>query len=130
MEKVILADKYPVFKTKIDKSTASLKSIDEILKFLKSKIDSSEVATFIAIFDHYNHTNSLTNKEIAKDILDAKNIIFCYGIKLPNPEILSLRPRSIGVCETKTDFVISFLEAPMEFANTQMREWIKEIERV
>ncbi len=83
MKQVTLMKKYPIFELDIDKSETSLKSIDEILGHLKNQIDSHPVSTFIAVFDHYSHTKSLEDGEIADEILDAKNIILCFGKKLP-----------------------------------------------
>jgi hypothetical protein len=42
---------------------------------------------------------------------------------LPNPQVLALRPRSIGVAETDRGFVITFMEAPMPVANAAMEDW-------
>jgi hypothetical protein len=56
-------------------------------------------------------------------ILDAKNIVFCFGFTIPNPQVLGLRPRSIGVAETDDTFVVSFMEAPMPVANVAMETW-------
>lgn len=52
------------------------------------------------MFNHYSHTNGLEGGEIADEIIDAKNVLFCFGTKLPKAEILSLRPHSIGIAET------------------------------
>jgi hypothetical protein len=52
---------------------------------------------------------------------------FCFGLEIPTPEVLAVRPRSIGVCETKNSFVINFLVAPNETANDTMKSFIKEI---
>jgi hypothetical protein len=41
--------------------------------------------------------------------------------------MLAARPRSIGVCERKNDFVISFLEAPVPAINQKMEEWAKSL---
>jgi hypothetical protein len=54
---------------------------------------------------------------------DAKNLVFCFGIKLPNPAVMAVRPRSIGVTQTARGFVVNFMEAPMPKANTAMEAW-------
>jgi hypothetical protein len=49
--------------------------------------------------------------------------VFCFGITLPHPQALALRPRSIGVAETTKGFVVTFMEAPMPIANAAMEDW-------
>ena len=85
------------------------------------------VATYIGIFDHYSHTSSVEGSEIAADIKDAKNIIFCFGKELLNPMVLAVRPRAIGVADMQESFVLSFLEAPNPTANEAMIKWCKSL---
>jgi len=59
MEKIILMDKYPIFKKEILKSKTKISNVDEFIEILKQKIEKDEVATFISIFDHFNHTKFL-----------------------------------------------------------------------
>jgi hypothetical protein len=127
MKQVTLMKKYPIFELDIEKSETSLKSIDEILEHLKAQIDSHPVATFIAIFDHYSHTKSLADGEVSDDILDAKNIILCFGKKIPKPNLLGVRPRAIGVVELADKFVLSFMEAPNPDATEAMKSWVKSV---
>jgi hypothetical protein len=129
MKQKILQEKYPVFVLELEKNETDFSSTDEIITYLKNKIDEHNIATFVAVFDHYSHTSSLPNGEINPSIRDAKNIVFCFGIKLPNAEMLSVRPRSIGVAETEDKFTISFLEAPMPIANDAMEEWVRGLRR-
>jgi hypothetical protein len=100
--------------------------VDEIINHLKEKIDNHPVISFIAIFDQYNHT-SCVNGEINPAIKSAKNIVFCFGKELPTPEVLAVRPRSIGVCELEDKFILNFLEAPNDMANKTMEEFVKSI---
>jgi len=65
----------------------------------------------------------LPEGKVGEDVLAAKNVLFCFGIALPNPYVLAVRPRSIGVAETHSGFVITFLEAPMPLANAAMEDW-------
>ncbi|MCK5851293.1 MAG: hypothetical protein KAH23_10290, partial [Kiritimatiellae bacterium] len=65
--------------------------------------------------------------EMAENITAAKNVLFCFGKKLPDPKMLSVRPRSIGVCETKSHYVISFLEAPNPMLTEIMISWVAEM---
>ena len=131
MTETIVMEKYPVSTLEIAKTETTLKSVDEILNYLKEKMDAHPVATFIATFDHYAHTKSLgENGEISSEILDAKNIICCFGKQLPNPVFLAVRPRSFGVAEMADKFVISFIDAPNAQAHEAMAAWVKGIVNV
>ncbi|MEA3419744.1 MAG: hypothetical protein U9Q90_10150 [Campylobacterota bacterium] len=127
MKQTIVMEKYPVFILEIAKSETSFQNVDEILAYLEEQILTHPVATYIGRFDHYAHTSSLVDGEIGEGILDAKNIICCFGKKLPKPIILAVRPRSIGVAEMAENFVVSFLEAPNPDANAAMEKWVKSI---
>ena len=127
MKQSLLMEKYPVFTLHIDKQETRLRSVDEIIAYFKERIEAHPSAAFIAIFDHYAHTSSLSEGRIASTILAAKNIVFCFGLTLPEPRALALRPRSIGIAETRTGFVIAFLEAPMPVANFAMEEWARSL---
>ena len=126
MKKTTFMDKYPVFSLTIDKNECKYEAMQEIVEDLKAKIDAHPIAKFIAIFDHYAHTKNI-NGEIAPEILDAKNIVFCFGAAIPNSKILAVRPRSIGLCETKDQFIIDFLEAPKEELHVLMETWAKSL---
>ncbi len=125
MQQITVMDKYPVFKLELAKSDTRLKNVDEVLSHLEDKILSHPVAKYIGRFDHYNHTTCLEVGKVSEDIIDAKNIIFCFGKELLKPEVLAIRPRSIGVAEMSDGFVISFMEAPNKDANNAMIDWVK-----
>ena len=125
MTKSVIMDKYQINSIEIDKVDIEYKNVDEIIKYLEDKIENDPIAKFIAIFDHYEHTKGLESGEISDAITDAKNIIFCFGQKLPNPSIMAVRPRSIAVAEEKDSFTISFMEAPMTPMNDKMVAWVK-----
>lgn len=127
MKQITVMEKYPVFTLEVDRDETRFKNVDEILDFFEEKIVSHPVATYIGRFDHYAHTVSLEGGEIDEGIKDAKNIICCFGKKLPKPVVLAVRPRSIGVAEMENSFVVSFLEAPNPEANTAMENWVKAI---
>jgi len=127
MKQITVMEKYPVFTLEVAKDETRYKSVDEILAYFEKKIAEHPVATYIGRFDHYAHTSALEGGEIAKGILAAKNIICCFGKKLPNATVLAVRPRSIGVAEMEESFVISFLEAPNPDANAAMESWVKGI---
>jgi hypothetical protein len=127
MEQILFQDKYPIFSVQIDKSRTTFKSAQELTNYFKQLVDEHKVCRFIAEFDHYSHTVGLEGGEVAEDIIDARDIVFCFGTKIPNPEVLAVRPRSLGIAETANSFIISFMEAPMALANDTMRSWIESI---
>ena len=127
MKELLLQEKYPVYYLEIDKVDTSFTNVDEIISYLKEKVESHKITRYIAEFDHYAHTKGLDQGEISEDIVAAKNLVFCFGIKLPNPQVMAVRPRSIGVCDMKDKFVINFLEAPVQLANDTMELWVKSI---
>ena len=127
MTEITFKEKYPVVVLKIGKDETIFKNVDEILSYLKSKIDEHPVAFYIAIFDHYTHTSNVEDCILSPDILDAKNIICCFGKELPDPVMMAVRPRSIGVAEMSDEFVVSFIEAPNPKAQEAMVSWVKSI---
>ncbi len=127
MKQKIFKEKYHIFELEYKKSEIKYKSVDEIIAALQVKIDSHPVLAFIAIFDQYKHTRSLKDSEINPNIKAAKNIVFCFGKELPTPEVLAVRPRSIGVCEMQDSFILNFLEAPNEMATKTMEDFVKSL---
>lgn len=124
MKQTLLQEKYPVFVAEIDKKETSCDSVDAIVAYLKEKIAANPKVQFIGVFDHYAHTKRIQG-EINPDIKAAVDVIFCFGIALPNPQVLAVRPRSIGVADMGDRFVVSFMEAPMKPANEAMEIWVK-----
>jgi hypothetical protein len=125
MKQSLLMERYPIFTLQIDKAETPYGSVDEIIAYFKERVDAHPSATFIAVFDHYAHTRALSDGRIGSSIQAAKNIVFCFGLTLPDPRALALRPRSIGVAETKSGFLVTFMEAPMPVANAAIEEWAK-----
>jgi hypothetical protein len=123
MKNKLLADKYPIHVLELEKNETPHAHLDELLRALEAKAEVDPGVAMIAVFDHFAHTTVLGG-EIRADILAAKNLIFCFGSKLPDPAMMAVRPRSIGIAELPDRFVISFLEAPMPEANRKMTEWV------
>lgn len=117
---------YQVYSKEISKADSALKSLDQICDFFINKIKNGPELKYIGNFDHYAHTKNI-NGEIAANIVGAVNVLFCFGKKLPEPMILAVRPRSIGVCETDTHWVISFMEAPNPELTNIMIKWTEEL---
>ena len=128
MKKTIFMDKYPVFTLELEKSEVKQTKVKEIIEYFQNKIETHPIAKFIAVFDHYTHTKSLDG-DINPEILDAQNIIFCFGPAIPNTKILAARPRSIGVAELKDKFIVEFIEAPKEQITDIMENWAKDLKQ-
>lgn len=124
MKQTLLQEKYPIFIAEIDKRETTCKSADDVVAYLKDKIAGNPKVQFIGVFDHYAHTQRIQG-EINPEIKSAVDVIFCFGIALPNPQVLAVRPRSIGVADMGDRFVVSFMEAPMKPANEAMESWVK-----
>lgn len=124
MKQTLFQEKYPVLVSEIGKNETSCKSVEEVADYFKAKIAENPRVKFIGLFDHYAHTKNI-NGEIAADIRAALDVIFCFGFALPNPQVLAVRPRSIGVADMGDKFVVSFMEAPMKPANDAMEMWVK-----
>ncbi len=127
MKKTLFMEKYPVFSLEISKDETTFTSVDRIIGYLKDLIDTHPIATYIAIFDHYEHTSSMPDGVINPEIKDAKNLIFCFGKQIPTTKVLAVRPRSIGVSELENSFMIDFLEVPNEQLHELTQSWAKSI---
>jgi hypothetical protein len=123
MKRSVSHEKLAICTVEIAKTEARFRTLDEIVDYLRSCIEAEPLARFIGLFDHYAHTRSLPNGSVAEGIHAAKNLVFCFGITLPDPQALALRPRSMGVCELDDRFVLTFAEAPMPVANLAMERW-------
>ncbi|EQB40498.1 hypothetical protein M947_01485 [Sulfurimonas hongkongensis] len=126
MTKTLLLDKYPIYSLSLNKSEIKEKSVDEIVKYFIQMIEQHPIATNIAVFDHFKHTKNLGG-EIDKNILNAKNVVFCFGAAIPNSKILAVRPRSIGIVEFRDSFSIEFMEAPNPKLQEVMLEWVMKL---
>ena len=125
MKQMLLQEKYPVYTIEMQKDEMRYNTMDNVIDYFLGEIEGHPAATYIALFDHYNHTKNLENGEINPEIINAYDIVFCFGIKIPNPQVLAVRPRSIGIAEMQDCFVISFMEAPMPIANEAMETWAR-----
>ncbi len=125
MKQSLFMEKYPLYSLQVEKSETGKQSVEEIIEYFRQRIDEHPIARFIAVFDHYSHTRGLEEGFIDEEILDARDIIFCFGLAIPTPEVMAVRPRSIGIVERENDFVISFMEAPMPMANSAMESWAR-----
>jgi hypothetical protein len=127
MQQSLTREEYSVFSLEIGKSETDYSNVGEIADHFRAHIEADPSAEFIATFDHYTHTRKLPNGQINEEIKDARNILFCFGFALPAPEVMAVRPRSIGIVELADHFFITFMEAPMPVANTAMESWAKSI---
>lgn len=125
MTQKIFKEKYPIFELIIGKNETECRDVDAIIDYFKAKIDAHPVAGYIGIFDHYAHTRAIEGSTMHPSIQAAKNIIFCFGKELPTPEVMAVRPRSIGISDLGDRFVVIFMEAPNPMANEAMEGWTK-----
>ncbi len=125
MTEKLFKEKYPIHTVEIAKSEMITNDMEAIVAHYINQVEKHPVATYIGMFDHYAHTSSLADSTISEDILDAKDVMLCFGKELMSPEVLAVRPRAIGIAEMKESFVISFLEAPNPAANEAMTNWTK-----
>ena len=126
MEKVIFKDKYPVYTMQVLKKELKSENIEVIIEHFKNQIEKHPSAQFISVFDNYAHTASL-NGEINSKIKAAQNIIFCFGRSINDTKEVSLRPRSIAICELDDKFTIEFVEAPKPTATNFIILWCENL---
>jgi len=126
MQKTIFKETYPIFSLKFNKVESKFDSVPAILDFLHAQIEADPKAVNIARFDHFSHTKSI-NGEIGEGIVDAQNIVFCFGFQLPSADPVAVRPRSIGATDMGDYFVVNFMEAPNPVANNTMETWVKQL---
>ena len=126
MKQTLLQEKYPVLVAEISKNETPCKTVNDVVEYLKGRIAENKKVQFFGVFDHYAHTQRIGG-EIAAGIQAAVDVIFCFGFALPNPQVLAVRPRSIGVADLGDRFVVSFMEAPMAPANEAMEKWVTEL---
>lgn len=124
MKQTLFQEKYPVYVAEIAKSEAKHQSMDDVVAYFREKIANNPKVQFIGLFDHHAHTTRIEGT-INPEIKAAVNLIFCFGLALPNAQVLAVRPRSIGVADMGDRFVVTFMEAPMQPANEAMEAWVR-----
>ena len=129
MKQTVLQETFPVYVLEIDREETPFESVDAVCGYFRDCIKAHPSAVFIAEFDHLRHTRSLPDGRVGEGIRAARNLVFCFGITLPNPQALAMRPRSIGIAETDDGFVITFIESPMPVANAAMEDWALRLRR-
>ncbi len=124
MKQVMLQEKYPIFVAEIAKTETAHKTVDELVAYFQARIAENPKVHFIGVFDHFAHTTRIGGP-IMDGMVAAVDVIFCFGFAIPNPQMLAVRPRSIGIADLGDKFVVSFLEAPMQPANEAMEAWTR-----
>lgn len=127
LERVVFQAKFPVCLKRYDKTQIRFRTLEELCRYFQERIEQHPFARYIGEFNQYEHTKQLSGGVIDPDILGGRNIIFCFGKKLECPEVLAVRPRSIGICETQSQFVIVFLETPPLSAVETIEKWVYEM---
>ncbi len=123
MKQLHFQQKYPITVLDIAKAETTYGSVTAIAEYFKACIASTPRVSYIGSFDHHAHTTAIGG-EIASEIQAAVNVLFCFGHALPNAQVLAVRPRSIGIADLGSHFVISFMDAPMKPANDAMQAWV------
>jgi len=126
MQQKMFKEKYPIFALEFTKEESKFDSVPAILDYLHAQVEADPKACNIARFDHFSHTKSI-NGEIGEGIVDAQNIILCFGFQLPSADPVAVRPRSIGVTDMGDRFIVNFMEAPNPVANDTMESWVKSL---
>jgi len=124
MKQVMLQEKYPIFVAEIAKTETAHKTVDDLVAYFQARIAENPKVHFIGVFDHFAHTTRIGGP-IMDGMVAAVDVIFCFGFAIPNPQMLAVRPRSIGIADLGDKFVVSFLEAPMQPANEAMEAWTR-----
>jgi hypothetical protein len=127
MQQKQFMDKYPIFELTLTKAECRFDNAGEILDYLITQVESHPKAKFIAQFDHIAHSRHIDG-DVNPDILAAGHVIFCFGMKLPNAQVMAVRPRSIAVTEFADSFVVNFMEPPMPVATEAMESWVKSLQ--
>ena len=124
MKQTLLQEKYPIFVAEIGKAETTYQTVDALVDYYKGKIGENPKVQFIGVFGHFAPTTKIGGP-IMEGMTAAVDIIFCFGLAIPNPQMLAVRPRSIGIADMGDKFVISFMEAPMQPANEAMEAWTR-----
>lgn len=127
MTQSVLMDKYTIYSVDITKEETTFTDVDEIIAYLQEKITTHPFAKEIAVFDHLTHTQSIAEHVLDENIKAGKNLVFCFGKMLPNPKMLAVRPRSIGIADMGEHYEISFMEVPNGALQELTEEWVKSI---
>jgi len=126
MKRSMLLDTHPMYSIKFLKKEMKYSNIDEVIEHFKRKIEENPEGGLITVFDHYAHTKKIGG-EVLDTIVNARNILFCFGHTITNIDILAFRPKSIAICELEDSFVFEFLETPRPEVNQWMQSWIKDL---
>lgn len=122
MKQLHFQEKYPITVVEVRKPETRLDSVQAIAGYFRRCIAETPRVAYIGEFDHLAHTRAIGG-EVAPQIQAAVNVLFCFGHALPNPQVLAVRPRSIGIADMGDHFVVSFMDAPMKPANDAMQAW-------
>ncbi len=129
MKPTVIADTYLVYSQEIAKNKTTYTNVDEIENYLIQQINNHSIASYIATFDHYVHTKNIGGV-VQENIKAAKNVMCCFGMGIPSPAFVAVKPMSIAVVETVDSFVLSFIQAPAPSAQEAMKTWVEAIENV
>lgn len=125
LDVVKVQERFPVFRLHVPKRE-QLSTTAEVVGHLKKKIEAHPVAKHIADFDHYQHTKAVGG-DMPAGLVNAVNLLFCFGPKIDDPAVMGVRPRSFGIAEFKEHFTVTFTEAPAQPATDAMKDWAQSL---
>ncbi len=128
MKHQIIDRTYSVFSKSIPKSRTSFQSAREIEDYMISRIEEHPIAAYITTFDHYKHTSGLENGMIPGYIHASLHVLCCFGMAIPSPEYMAVKPMAIAIVETDDEFVLSFEQAPAPSVQRSMQNWVEGVE--
>lgn len=124
MRKLLQQDAFAVYQFELTRQESRLPNAQAILNDLKARIDSHDIARFIAEFDRFSHTVGLARGEVAESILDARNIMFCFGSQLQNSDPLTMQPSCISIVEMTDGFSLTFIQSSIVEVNVTIEQWV------
>ena len=107
----------------IPSTTGAAKAVALVCPEVKGKLTGMAFRVPTPTVSVVDLTVKTTKETSLAEIKAAMNVVFCFGHALPNPQVLAVRPRSIGIADLGSHFVISFMDAPMKPANDAMQAW-------
>ena len=125
MQQALLRDDDPVCTLELEKSKTRHADMDALLAALKARVDAHPAAAYIATLDHESNPGGRAGQNVAADYVASKLMVFSSEVDMPNPGVLVVRPRTVGVTEFADRFVINFVVAPASVGTDPMEDWVR-----
>lgn len=124
MQQALLREDDPVCTIELEKSKMRHANMDALLAALKARVDAHPTAAYIATVDQESNLDARARQNAAVDYVASKLMVFSFEVDMPNPGVLVVRPRTVGVTEFADRFVINFIVVPTSMANDPMEDWV------